>query len=154
MCACDLTDVEPIVARLVEAQRSGVNVTTLDARTREVLQSAVRRILVSPGYLVEHLKLLKRKFQVPADNQDVLPDDQVEVVLNRGLGTADNPTLDDQTFAALLLNTVALHDLACLIDEEMPEAWVDAMGEEGRRLIEKYHLPRSLEELKEHLRAR
>jgi hypothetical protein len=97
---------------------------------RGPLRSALERLLVNRPLLDEHIRFLQTALAGRFRHSELLPAGRAERLLERGV-----KALDDATLAALLLNPVALYALSEEIAERLPEAWLRAMEEEGKRLL-------------------
>lgn len=126
------SDVESHVVDLVIAHQRHEPVR-LPAGSRGPLQEWIERLLVNEQLLHAHRRFLQERLRDGFRFQECLPLDLVGILVEGGVGPA---MLDDQQLAELLLNPVALYDLAEAIADDYPPWWAERIERESRRTVE------------------
>jgi hypothetical protein len=93
--------------------------------------AGLERLLVDVPALDEHIRRLQKRFGRTFRHQTLLAEERAEQVVSEGAGVLSNDEL-----AVLLLNPIALRDLAFRIGEELPDYWLERMSEVGRQAMQ------------------
>jgi HEAT repeat protein len=96
--------------------------------------AGLERLLLDLPTLDEHTRRLQKRFGRSFRHQGLLPEEQVERVVSEGAGVLSSGEL-----AVLLLNPIALRDLAFRINEfpeTVPDSWLDRLSEVGRQVMQ------------------
>jgi hypothetical protein len=83
----------------------------------------LERLVLDRRALDEYIRFLQKRFGRSFRHQELLPTEESDRFLRSGAHVLSNGQL-----AALLLNTIALCDLASQINEELPDYWLDRMS--------------------------
>ena len=89
--------------------------------------AGLERILLDLPALNEHIRRLQIRLGRSFRHQALLPEEQTEQIVSQGLAVLSNDEL-----AGVLLNPIALRDLAFRIGEDLPDCWLERMSEVGR----------------------
>jgi hypothetical protein len=115
--------------QLVRRQRNEGAPQFSDGQQRQRVAGALAALVVSVEGLAEHCAALRRQYAGRLPYRDGLSPGELDAVLQRGLDA-----LDPKALARLVLNPVALCQLAGEIAEQLPDAWWGVLDAEGRRL--------------------
>jgi hypothetical protein len=94
--------------------------------------AGLERIVLDLPALDEHTRRLQKRFGRTFRHQTVLSEERAERIVSEGAGVLSNDEL-----AALLLNPVALRDLAFRINEALPDCWLERLSDVGRQVMQK-----------------
>jgi hypothetical protein len=94
--------------------------------------AGLERILLDLTALDEHIRHLQKRLGGTFRHQTLLPEEQAERIVSGGVSGISNSEL-----AVLLLNPIALRDLAFRIAEVLPDCWLERMSEVGRQVMQK-----------------
>jgi hypothetical protein len=118
------------IADLILADHETGGHPVLPKSSRDDLIQILTRILINWDAMHTYIRALgKNSFR----HSELLPEEQAEALITRG-----PEALDDASLAALLLNPVALYDLYDQLDERLPEAWLEAMEQDGRAVLQEH----------------
>ena len=139
--SCDWRSLPPPLAdsthRLLELALTPGDAALSEASSGEEptwCQHLLVRLIVDRDALGWHIRCLQRLRQLqaatwPAYQLEPLPPEQVQQVLDRGVSAIDAARLP-----RLLLNPVALQQLAESVDEALPDEWLKPIQEHGSEL--------------------
>jgi hypothetical protein len=143
-----------LINNAILADRPGAGGVSLSEQDRRTAGECVSRVLVDRDLLLEHITYLRTQYRLPAEQAaEASPEAGRRRLARRlGLGFPRNTPLSETELqelldggpeavaafgrlAELVLNPVALSDLAEQIDEQMPPAWEGALEENAKALM-------------------
>jgi hypothetical protein len=100
--------------------------------------AGLERILLDLPALDEHIRHLQKRLGRTLQHQTLLPEEQAERIVANGVSGLSNSEL-----VALLLNPIALRDLAFRIAEALPDCWLERMSEVGHQVMRREGIVRN-----------
>jgi hypothetical protein len=94
--------------------------------------AGLERILLDRTALDEHIRHVQKRVGTTCRHNDLLSEEQAERIVSDGINGISNSEL-----GILLLNPIALRDLAFRIAEALPDCWLERMSVVGRQAMQR-----------------